>query len=203
MCICSYVRVLYQVLLLSKSKPSNQQHQPANQLAIHIQAKKQQLSREGRRAQLRWTDRGPNNHKLKSPVLLPLQTSLGTVTSAGCSYRQRRRIAVASSTHGTAHTHSMLLHPHHQHMAGLRPPMPHADMHHAQLQAPSTGDSSIRNRSLFASMENQQDLSRKIGKEPRYIFLFIQTNVSMNYMYSSISATDHRKGISYTIYICK
>lgn len=103
MCICSYVRVLYQVLLLSKSKPSNQQHQPTNQLAIHIQAKKQQLSREGRRAQLRWTDR-PGTQQPQAQKPCPPATPNLTGNSDKCRVFLQAASANRSRKQHTRHS---------------------------------------------------------------------------------------------------
>jgi len=132
--------------------------------------------------------------------------------------------------HRGQHTPCFFIHPHIN--THDRPLMPHADIHHAKLQACSTGDSSI-SRSLivewtcreawswwymdltcccavWSGMEaylqvwktnkDQQDLSRKNEKESIYL-LFIETNVSMNYIYSIYVSAPQTTRKAYTI--CK
>ena len=59
----------------------------------------------------------------------------------------------------------------------------------------------MQNGILLASMETTGRLSRFASLSPKWermssYLLFIETNVSMNYIYMYISATDHQKGIS-------
>ena len=59
----------------------------------------------------------------------------------------------------------------------------------------------MQNGILLASMETTGRLSRFASLSPKWermssYLLFIETNVSMNYIYMYISATGHQKGIS-------